>query len=633
MKFWIRRGSMLVTILAFMCSCAPSTPLKTFPDQISTNEESTLYELKKRPSALELFELAEIADVTIQNKLFLESAVLYENEGDYLVCSEVLKKINGALLSDANYLVYGLLKAEILNRYRDYLTLHTWISDARLKTLVKDQTHEQRVTWISLIIDLNISIGNNESVFHQAYELAKPLPEHKLQKVHNKIWDVLNRIPLNRLIKLDENTDERNLSGWLQLAIKHRFLPNDQISRLEKRTIWRTKWPRHPAAIMPPEQLTKSYGEEASSIALLLPMSNSHLTASKTLLDGFLTAYYQTWEHGNSVPLIKIYDTTKSPIEKLYPKLINDGAEMIVGPARSENVQNLLKFPDFPIPVVTLNRGDFNIEKKPKNFFQFGLSPLDEMNQIAKRAWLSGKRNVLIIAPEAGWGRRASDYFEQKWLKQGGVITNSVRYSTQIKDFITILKKPLNIDASEKRGLELLRYVNSRLKLSSRRRQDIDLVIIISFPSIGRQIKPSLDFLYAADLPIYATSHIYNGTQQISLDNDLADIEFCAMPWTLANQLPDGVSPKKEMHTALKHFYVLGYDAFMMSRQFSQMQQKDLPNPMFSATGILDLIDGKVKRKTGWAKFKNGKVIPINFPYKSEELNLVPSKLNIKQSK
>ena len=72
------------------------------------------------------------------------------------------------------------------------------------------------------------------------------------------------------------------------------------------------------------------------------------------------------------------------------------------------------------------------------------------------------------------------------------------------------------------------------------------------------------------------------------------------------------------MHTALKHLYVLGYDAFLISRKFPQMQQKNPPNTLYSATGILDLIDGKVKRKTGWAKFKNGKVIPINFPYSQE---------------
>ncbi len=613
-------------ILAFMCSCAPSSPLTTITDDISMDRKSTLGEQENRTSALDLHELAEAADETIKNRLFLESALLYKNEGNYFLCSEVLKKINGALLSDANYLIYGLLKAEILNHYHDYEAFNSWISDARLKALVQNQTHEQRVTWISLLIDLNISIGNNEAGVHQAYELSKPLPEDKLQRIHNKIWDMLNQIPLNRLIKLDENTNEKNLSGWLQLAIKHRFMPNNQISSAEKTTIWRTKWPQHPAAIVPPEQLTKLYGEEAKTIALLLPMSDSHLTASKTLLDGFLTAYYRAWGYGNSVPLVKIYDTTRAPIKKLYSEIISDGAEMIIGPARSENVQNLLKFSDFRVPVVTLNRSEVNIEKKPKYFFQFGLSPLDEMDQIAQRAWLLGKRNVLTIAPETGWGGRAIDHFEQKWLKRGGIITNSVRYPAQIKDFITVLKKPLNIDASEERGLELLKYVNSRLKLNSRRRQDIDLVVIVSFPSMGRQIKPSLDFLYANDLPIYATSHIYNGTQQISLDNDLSGIEFCAMPWTLTNQLPDEVSPNKEMHTALKHLYVLGYDAFIVSRKFPQMQQKYPPNTLFSATGILNLIDGKVKRKTGWAKFKNGKVIPINSPYSQEETSSVPTK-------
>ena len=114
-KFWIHRSFVFMGILAFMCSCAPSSPLTTITDDISMDRKSTLGEQENRTSALDLHELAEAADETIKNRLFLESALLYKNEGNYFLCSEVLKKINGALLSDANYLIYGLLKAEILN--------------------------------------------------------------------------------------------------------------------------------------------------------------------------------------------------------------------------------------------------------------------------------------------------------------------------------------------------------------------------------------------------------------------------------------------------------------------------------------------------------------------------------------
>mgnify|MGYP001400478133 CR=1 FL=1 len=83
-------------------------------------QKSNLNKRKKLTSAHELHELAKIADETIQDRLFLESAVLYEKEGEYFECSEVLRKINSALLSDANYLIYGLLKAEMLNRSHNF---------------------------------------------------------------------------------------------------------------------------------------------------------------------------------------------------------------------------------------------------------------------------------------------------------------------------------------------------------------------------------------------------------------------------------------------------------------------------------------------------------------------------------
>ena len=40
-------------------------------------------------------------------------------------------------------------------------------------------------------------------------------------------------------------------------------------------------------------------------------------------------------------------------------------------------------------------------------------------------------------------------------------------------------------------------------------------------------------FQYAGDLPVYATSHLYTGTNNPTQDQDLNGIRFCETPWLL----------------------------------------------------------------------------------------------------
>ncbi|HBM24713.1 MAG TPA: hypothetical protein DD411_14230, partial [Alcanivorax sp.] len=44
---------------------------------------------------------------------------------------------------------------------------------------------------------------------------------------------------------------------------------------------------------------------------------------------------------------------------------------------------------------------------------------------------------------------------------------------------------------------------------------------LVADPNEGRQIKPALNFHYARDLPVFATSHLYNGTPAPRRDQDL----------------------------------------------------------------------------------------------------------------
>jgi outer membrane PBP1 activator LpoA protein len=298
------------------------------------------------------------------------------------------------------------------------------------------------------------------------------------------------------------------------------------------------------------------------------------------------------------------------PILEVYKQAVDDGMEMVIGPMRQSEVKTLIASGDLPVPTLTLNRIDTIESTQIKNLFQFGLSTVDELTQIADRAWKKGYKNILMIAPENSWGKRSSEFFNQYWTNKGGSLTENVLYPLSVNDFTKFLKKPFHIDLSEQRGLAIKRFINSRVNYTARRRQDIDLVVMLGYPIKARQIKPALDFLYASNIPVIGTSHIYNGIEQIALDRDLSGVEFSSMPWALSGQLPVDLEPEIQLHTAYRQLFSLGHDSFLIARNLNTIEETQ-SLPIFGSTGLLSLKNGTITREQKWAKFVRGKATEI----------------------
>ncbi len=59
------------------------------------------------------------------------------------------------------------------------------------------------------------------------------------------------------------------------------------------------------------------------------------------------------------------------------------------------------------------------------------------------------------------------------------------------------------------------------------------LIFMLATPRQARLINPQLSFYRASRLPVYATSQVYTGYPDSSLDTDLNNVAFCDMPWIL----------------------------------------------------------------------------------------------------
>ena len=247
-----------------------------------------------------------------------------------------------------------------------------------------------------------------------------------------------------------------------------------------------------------------------------------------------------------------------------------------------------------------------------RNLIFFSNSQENEIHHIIEKVWQDGQRSIVIIAPNQSWGLKSSDIFEATWIQKGGQILDKVIFDQDVRDFTDLLKRPLHIDLSEKRGLFMRRFVNSQLEVSSRRRDDIDAVILFAYPDKARQIKPALNYLFASDVPVYSSSRIYNGSRKYDLNKDLDDIQFTGMPWTLDGSLRDSIEVDLSLHPEYIQLYARGFDSFSISQKFlSPSKQTKLP--VFSATGLLEIHDNVIKKVPRWYQFRNGINVDLQF--------------------
>ena len=606
-----------LAILAFIGGCAPTTTQNSDPIARVTLDSENIEINQSLVSQAEVA-LARLqsTDTEGRDNLLLDIAILFAQGGDLEQSRTTLQLIVTDQLNDMFFVEYSLLGLELDLAGLQLISGKARLTEIRFVALRQSLGLNFQRRILSLEGALNYAGGHikasieNNIQLSKLYNPRKMSDQRQISALHDQLWLQLNELPFSQLQQTDL-TDRSVLAGWLELAAAMRYRQADPNAQKNFFAVWKQSWREHPAAKNPPATLKGRFrGAMApKNIALLLPLQGQYETPSTTVLNGFISAYYDNLAQSASLPKIAIYDTSSQPVAEVYNNAIERGADMVIGPMRQSQVEELAASPRLQVPTLTLNRLDEDQLTVTENLLQFGLSALDEISQLADQAWIQGQRNVLLIAPENGWGLRAREHFIDYWTTKGGAVIDAISYPNSVNDFTRLLQRPLEIDLSEQRSLALRRSVNRSLSSIPRRRQDIDLVIVLGYSEKVRQIKPALDFLYAGDVPVYATSHIYSGTQQIELNRDLSGIKFSAMPWTLEGHMPRPLKPDLRLPTAYRQLYALGYDAFLLHALLEELARPDAL-PVFGATGMLRLSEGSIKRTEKWAVFEKGRVVP-----------------------
>jgi len=576
--------------LIFLCIAALLSACTSSPS-------STLGELPRTPQAStqQLLKEAEASDPAKAASLRLSAADQSMQQGNQPQAQEILGQIDLNQLMPAEQMFAKTLEAELAlaaGEPKSALQALQHPAFERLAELPIDQQLRTQLARAQAFEANDQPLGAaRERTF-----IAPLLSGEAAEANHEAIWSLVSSLPIDQL---QPNTDT-DLTGWINLAaaVKQAGPLNQQQRAIDA---WLQQNPNHPAARRLPaplQKLRELADKPLSHVALLLPMDGPLASVARALRDGFLAAHLA----GQQDLKIELFDSTRlSSLDEFYRQASAAGVELVIGPLEKDMVRQLADREQLPITTLALNYSDAN-QKVPPQLFQFGLAAEDEAREVARRAWTDGHRRAVALTPRGDWGNRVFEAFRQEWQALGGTVVAAeplaepIELANQIADLLQIRSNGTGDDAQPSR------------------RQDIDFLFLAATPQQAQQVKPTLIFQYAGDLPVYATSHLHAATDNRTQYLDLDGIRFTETPWLLDSQLPLRQEIERKWPQArgsLGRLYAMGADAYQLAPRLNQLLA--LPDTRLEGlSGTLSLTpQQRIERELPWAEFRDGEVNPL----------------------
>ena len=458
--------------------------------------------------------------------------------------------------------------------------------------------------------------------------LRKP---KQLKKNNELIWQTLLNTNNAELSSWSTNNNNPELAAWLSLVAIQKRPHENQPSLDSEIQQWRINHPTHRIPNHIIDSITSDYASfhiAPNKIALLLPLTGRYSKVAEAVYAGITTAR-EFGEAFNPAPELMIYDTGDNPSSALsyYRRAVSEGADFIIGPFQKDAVRTLANQGSLPVPTLSLNYSDRELDGA-QNLYQFGLLPEDEAKQVAERASFENKGTALVLVPEGEWGTRLLSAFSNRFHELGGSVIQSERYFPQNSDYSVAIKSLLQLNQSEQRRRTVQSIIKAEVEFEPRRRQDADFIFIAASPQQARLIRPQLSFHFASDLPVYATSHIFSGNENISADQDINGITYCDVPWLLSSDpslelLRDSLDLQSTSSSSkLPRFAALGIDAYQIIPHLQRLAVNDFDRYQ-GTTGKLSVdSQNRIYRELIWAKFEKGRPESLDImPDYSVQLN------------
>ncbi len=407
------------------------------------------------------------------------------------------------------------------------------------------------------------------------------------------------------------------VAGWLSLGRLIEATGGNPFRMRSELERWRASHQSHPASLALLDAIMANYAALTAyprKVALILPLQGLLAASSAALRDGFLAAFYG--ESPASRPEVVIIDTTVLGAAGAWERAAEQGAEFIVGPLSKDEVAEL-RTVSGGVTTLALNEpsGDVGLGSF---IYQFPLAPEDEADQAASKILGDGLYRGVAMVPANDWGMRIAESFGETLQAGGGRLLEIRTYVSGLPDYSQQITELLHVDESRARHQRLESALGVPLGFEPRRRQDAEFVFLAAMPQDGKQIASQLRFHYASDLPVYATSSIYQPGAPPG--DDLDGVRFDDMPWILSNdesmaELRRRIGAVWPAATGRRaRLYALGYDAYALVPLLRSAQLGGISD-LQALTGTLSLTDtGRIARGLDWARVANGRIRAVSSP-------------------
>ncbi|GAA0714156.1 penicillin-binding protein activator [Dokdonella soli] len=570
-------------LCALLGACATlSEPTGVAPSYAEAADAEQLYaqgELDQSAAAFLQLAQAHHGDEAAHYRL--RAAEALRERGDLDGAARALGDVKRRRLHGNEPLRLDLLDAEIALKHGD-------IAQAQALLTVPDSDVPQnlRVRALELRARADLASGDAFASARARAALDRYLAGADREQNRKQLTDALAAMNANALKTRIETLPAGDpLRPWVEQALRDK---GQTLARELPR-------PSHPVGTMQPGANGAMQAEGYTSlkhVALLLPLNAQLAAVSQSIRDGFLSAYFA--DTTGRRPDVRIYDSGKTPADAIaaYNAAVADGADHVVGPLQRESVGELFH-QSLSARVLALNHPDTG-EVPPPGSAEFGLLPDAEGAQVAEHMRERGIARAAIIAADTEWADRAARAFRAQFEAGGG----SVVGETRLRD------KDVN-------------YSTSITQATASLGSGADGGVFISMrPQQARLLLPQLKIANAA-ASVFATSHVYAGDNNTSLDRDLDGLEFCDAPWLFGPVpgRPDRNQVSSQFASASgvgARLFAFGMDAYALLPYMDWL----LAHPdayVNGATGELTADSfGRIHRVVGWARFRNGVALPAD---------------------
>jgi len=344
-----------------------------------------------------------------------------------------------------------------------------------------------------------------------------------------------------------------------------------------------------------------------AQIALLLPGDGNYAAASTSIREGFFAAYINAGQNHAPRPLVRVYNSHGTPdgAVKAYQQAVQDGAKLVVGPLARNEVAAVFGQAQLPVPVLALNHPD-NRQLPAGDASEFGLLPETEGAQAADHMVERGLRHAYVLISGDDFAQRAASAFKAELAARGGQLDGMAT----LTDFTNVL------GGLKTAGIPMIASTGTGNDTMPGTATATDTGIFISMrPNQARMLLPQMQ-IANIHLPIFATSHVYAGSDNATADRDLDGVEFCDAPWLFNAQpgLPNHDDIAARLPAArdgAARLFAFGMDAWNLVPYLDWLREHPgsyLPG----ASGQLAADQfGRVRRVLIWARFQDGLARPL----------------------